>query len=115
MDNLLYLLKIIYKKKLWLLTIPLAVAIVVYIILSAQPKQYKSETTIYTGIISGFSATTTNEKQDWVSVNNALENLMSIVLSEATLENVYLKLFARNLVNVDMNSDNEYLTAKSSR
>ena len=115
MENLLYLIKILYKKRWLLLAVPFAVALIVYVILSSQPSMYKSETTIYTGIISGYNASTTGERQDWSAVNNALENLISIVLAESTLENVYLKLLARNLVNLDGNKDNEVLTAKSSR
>ena len=115
MENLLFLIRIVFKKWKWLLAIPFVAAVAVYCLLSHQPKQYNSQTTIYTGIVSGLNASTESEKQDWMSVNNALDNLMSIILSESTLENVYLRLLARNMVHADLNQDNEYLTAKSSR
>lgn len=81
-----------------------------------QPKIYKSNTTIYTGIVSGYDVLSASAgNQDWLAVNNAIENLLSIIRAESTLENVFLKLLARNLINLDIHNDNEFQTVKSSR
>ncbi len=111
-----YVLKILYKRRWWLLGISLLAAVVVYIFMSMQPKIYKSGTTIYTGIVSGYDVLSSSSgNQDWMAVNNAIDNLISIVKAESTLENVYLRLLARNLINLDLNKDNEYQTVASSR
>lgn len=115
MKTFIYILKVLYKKKWMLLIIPLLVAIIVYIFLSTQPSKYKSSTTVYTGIISGYDAYSANSSvQDWMAVNNAIDNLINIIHAESTLETVFLRLIARNLVHCDPKSDNEFLSASSS-
>lgn len=114
MYTILYLLKILYKKKWMILLIPLVVALFVYSILSTRPNQYKSSTTIYTGIISG-SNMLSDSRMDWQTISNNIDNLLSIVKSETTLENVFLKLITQDLMYMDVDNDNEYLTSLSSR
>ena len=115
MHTLLYIIKTLYKKKWMLLIIPLIAAITVYFILSSQPKTYKSSTTVYTGIVSGYDVMSSSSHQDWLTISNNIDNLLSIVKSETTLENVFLKLIAQDLINMDVDNDNDYLTAVSSR
>lgn len=116
MQTVLYIIKILYKKRWWLAGISLLASVIVYILMSLQPKVYKSSTTIYTGIVSGYDVlSSTSGSQDWMSVNNAIDNLISIVKAESTLENVYMKLLARNLINLNLEEDNEFQTVKSSR
>lgn len=116
MQTILYILKILYKKRWWLFVVPLLSASLVYFFLSRQPKTFKSSTTIYTGIVSGYDVlSSTAGSQDWMAVNNAIDNLISIVKAESTLENVSLKLLSRNLVNINPDEDNEYMTVKSSK
>lgn len=116
MQTILYILKILYKKRWWIFIVPLLSASLVYFVLSRQPKTFKSSTTIYTGIVSGYDVlSSTAGSQDWMAVNNAIDNLISIVKAESTLENVSLKLLSRNLVNINPDEDNEYMTAKSSK
>lgn len=115
MNTFLFILKTLYKKKWLVLLVPLAVAIIVYLFLSAKPPQYKSSTTIYTGIISGYDAFSgSSAARDWMSVNNAIDNLINIIKAETTLETVSLRLLARNLVHCDETRDNEFLTQASS-
>ena len=115
MQTLLYIIKTLYKKKWMLFLIPLAIAIIVFLFLSSQPKMYRSNTTVYTGIVSGYDVFSSSSGiHDWMSVNNSVENLINIVKAESTLETVSLKLLARNLTHMDVESDNEYLTAFSS-
>lgn len=116
MQTILYILKILYKKRWWIFIVPLLSASLVYFVLSRQPKTFKSSTTIYTGIVSGYDVlSSTAGSQDWMAVNNAIDNLISIVKAESTLENVSLKLLSRNLVNINPDEDNEYMTVKSSK
>lgn len=116
MRTILHLIKILYKKKWWLTIAPVVAALLVYIILSHQPKQYQSSTTIYTGIVSGYDIFSESAgHQDWLTITNAIDNLLSIIKAESTLENVSMRLLARNLVNLDIENDNEFLRAESSR
>ena len=115
MHNLLYVIKTLYKRKWLIISIPLLTAIVVYFILSSQPKTYRSSTTVYTGIVSGYDVfSSTSGMHDWMTVNNAVDNLINIVKAESTLEEVSLQLLARNLVHLNTEADNEFLTAFSS-
>jgi len=116
MKVLQYILKIIFRKRWLILSLATIAAIIVYILMSAQPKVYKSKTVIYTGIGSGYDVVSSGgERQDWLAVENTIENLISIVQSENTLENVFLRLVARNLSHLDIHNDNEFQTAESSR
>ena len=115
METLLYIIKTLYKKKWMLILIPLAVAVIVFFILSGKPKTYGSSTTVYTGIVSGYDVFSSSSGiHDWMSVNNAVDNLVNIVKAESTLETVFLRLLARNLTHINCLADNEYLTASSS-
>lgn len=52
-------------------------------------------TTVYTGIVSGYDITTTEgTRQDWNIINNAMDNLINIILSQSTLKNVSMRLYA---------------------
>ena len=116
MQTFLYIVKTLFKKRRLLFLVPLAIALIVFVFLSRQPKQYRSSTTLYTGIVSGYDVLSSSSGvQDWMSVNNAVDNLINIVKAESTLENVSLRLLARNLVHCDPGQDNEFLTAESSR
>ena len=116
MSTLLYILRLLFKRKWWLLSLPTVVAIIVAIILSRKPDTYKSSTTIYTGIVSGYDIMTISSgSQDWLSINNAVDNLLSIIKAESTLENVSLRLLAQDLVHLDTENDNDFLLAATSQ
>ena len=84
--------------------------------MGAQPRNYKSMTTVYTGIVSGYDITTTEgTRQDWNIINNAMDNLINIILSQSTLKNVSMRLYAQGLTHLDPDNDNQYLTARTSR
>ncbi|WP_210517323.1 hypothetical protein [Hymenobacter terricola] len=48
-------------------------------------KSYASETTIYTGIASGYSLTG-NSESDYFRTSNAFDNLLSLIKSRETRE-----------------------------
>ena len=73
-------------------------------------------TTANTGIVSGYDITTTEgTRQDWNIINNAMDNLINIILSQTTLKNVSMRLYAQGLTHLDPDNDNQYLTARTSR
>ena len=116
MNYIAYTARFLYRIKWWLILCPLLVALLVYIKMGTKPRNYKSTTTIYTGIVSGYDITTTEgSRQDWNVINNAMDNLINIILSQSTLKNVSLRLYAQGLTHLDPDNDNQYLSARTSR
>lgn len=107
-----YLLKFLYRIKWWLILCPLAVALLVYFYMGRQPRMFKSSTTIYTGVVSGYDLENGEAaSQDWNVINNAMDNLINIILSQSTLHNVSMRLYAMNMTHGDTEQDNNYLLA----
>lgn len=116
MNYIAYIARFLYRIKWWLILCPLLVALLVYMKMGTKPRNYKSTTTIYTGIVSGYDITSTEgTRQDWNVINNAMDNLINIILSQSTLKNVSLRLYAQGLTHLDPENDNQYLTARTSR
>src|SRR5690606_19437251 len=68
----------------------------------------------YTGIVSGYTIESGNGVNgDYVSVSNAMDNLINIILSENTLKRVSYRLYARNMVHGDLQKDNQYISSSS--
>ena len=116
MNYIAYTARFLYRIKWWLILAPIIVALAVFFKMGAQPRNYKSMTTVYTGIVSGYDITTTEgTRQDWNIINNAMDNLINIILSQTTLKNVSMRLYAQGLTHLDPDNDNQYLTARTSR
>ena len=96
MNYIAYTARFLYRIKWWLILAPIIVALAVFFKMGAQPRNYKSMTTVYTGIVSGYDITTTEgTRQDWNIINNAMDNLINIILSQTTLKNVSMRLYAQ--------------------
>lgn len=116
MNYIAYIARFLYRIKWWLIICPLLVALAVFLKMGSQPRTYKSSTTVYTGIVSGYDITTAEgTRQDWNVINNAMDNLINIILSQTTLKNVSMRLYAQDLTHLDPENDNQYLTARTSR
>ncbi|MCH4155120.1 MAG: hypothetical protein LKF31_02330 [Muribaculaceae bacterium] len=72
------------------------------------------KTSIYTGIVSGSSISTSDDQQSTSiqTVNNTFDNLINLITTQTTLENVALKLFAMDMIYGNKKADNQYITAK---
>lgn len=106
-----YIIRILSKKWLLLLLLPMAAAIAVFAVMSRNPLMYKSSSTIYTGIVSGYDVLASESSaRDWMSVNNAIDNLMSVIKAESTLSNVSMRLLALNVSHLDCKDESEYMT-----
>ena len=111
-----YILKFLYRIKWWLILCPIAVALLVYLYMGRQPRYYRSTSTIYTGIVSGYDLENgEGSRQDWNIINNAMDNLINIIKSQSTLHNVSMRLYARNMVHGDPEQDNNYIYARNYR
>lgn len=111
-----YILKFLFRIKWWLIICPIAVALLVYLYMGRQTRYYRSTSTIYTGIVSGYDLENgEGSRQDWNIINNAMDNLINIIKSQSTLHNVSLRLYARNMVNGNPDEDNNYILARNHR
>lgn len=54
MNYIAYTARFLYRIKWWLILAPIIVALAVFFKMGAQPRNYKSMTTVYTGIVSGY-------------------------------------------------------------
>ena len=64
-----------------------------------MPKDYSTNTVIYTGIASGYDITTgENSKVDYFAVNTAFDNFINIIKARETVEMVALQLLAQHML-----------------
>ena len=97
--SLIIFFRIILKNFKWLMIFPLILAISVFYFTRNIPREYLSSATVYTGIASGYSITDDGDtKIDNFQINNAFDNLINMVKSRETIEEVALKLLAQHLV-----------------
>lgn len=96
--NLLKIVRLALKHIKLVLIIPLLLVILVFILSFNKPKNFKSNTTIYTGLASGYSIeTANNSKIDYFTANNAFDNLINIIKSRETLKETSIRLLAQHL------------------
>ena len=90
--------RLIYRNLKLLFFIPVLMAVTVFFLTKNQPKEYGSGSLIYTGIASGYNIESgEGDKVDYHSVNNAFDNLLTIIKSRHTYEEVGLRLLSQHL------------------
>lgn len=111
MEIIQYVTRFLYRIRWYLLIIPLVAVIIAWFMTREIPKKYDVETTIYTGIISGYSL------EGSVAVNSRVNmaNLMNIIQTDNTLKRVAIRLMARCLMYGDPEHDNNYISAEHFR
>ena len=90
------ILRLLARKWLLLLLVPLVLSVSTFYFGRHLPKTYSSDTTIYTGIASGYSLTG-NAGADFNSTNNAFDNLVNLITARSTKEEVVYQLLATHL------------------
>lgn len=91
--------RLLYRNALILMTIPFILAGSVFMFTMNQDREYEANALIYTGIASGFNIESGSEdKLDYKAVNNAFDNLILVIQSRFTLEEVSLRLLAKHLM-----------------
>ncbi len=111
MKTILYILRIIYRIRLWLVGVPLVVTLLAIFFTRHMVKSYEVNSTIYTGVASGYSIESNTVTVDWNMINNEIDNIINIIYSQTTLHRVSLRLYARNMINGNPDKDNNYITA----
>lgn len=112
MDTFRYLVRFLYKIRWYLVILPLIALIVAWFMTRNMQRVYDTNTTIYTGMITGYNMEGNG------SGNNSqtnITNLMLIITTDNTIHEVALKLFARCMMYGNPNKDNNYITAEHFR
>ncbi len=112
MKTILYILRIIYRVRLWLVGIPLIVTLLAVYFTRNMPRSFEVNSRIYTGVASGYSIDAMGTAVvDWNTINNEMDNIINIIYSQTTLKNVSIRLYARNMINGNPDKDNTFITA----
>jgi uncharacterized protein involved in exopolysaccharide biosynthesis len=112
MDTFRYLIRFLYKIRWYLVILPLIALIVAWFMTRNMQRVYDTNTTIYTGMITGYNMEGNG------SGNNSqtnITNLMLIITTDNTIHEVALQLFARCMMYGNPNKDNNYITAEHFR
>lgn len=114
MEYLRYIFRFFYRIRWWLICLPIIAGIIAYFVAQRQDSEYDVETTVYTGIISGYNIETNSN----IAVSqpaNSMDNLMNIITSESTLKKVSIRLYAQCMIHGNTEEDNNYIQAKNYR
>ena len=94
--NFTYFIKLLIRRWIWLIVLPVIAATAVYMMSKRAPKTYRSTMTIYTGLTSGVSIDAQTSNVDYSQALIAYDNLLNVMRSEKTLGEVGLRLFCRS-------------------
>lgn len=96
--NLLFFVRILLRHIGLLISVPILLGGLVFLLTKNQPKVYDSKARIYTAFASGSTIELDNTKFDYSKTNIAYDNLMNLIRSKATIEKVALKLFTQHML-----------------
>lgn len=114
MEYILYISRFLYRIRWWLLIGTAAITFAVYYLGKRKlGKSYYVEATLYTGVASGYGIEGGSNRVDWATAQNAMDNLISIIKAESTLQRVSMRLYARSLIYGDPEKDNEYIKSSN--
>ena len=114
MDLFRYLVRFLFKIRWYLIILPLIALIVAWFLTRNMERVYDTNTTIYTGMITGYNI----EGGTGTAGGNAqtnIKNLMLIVTTDNTIHEVSLRLFARCMMYGNPGKDNNYISAEHFR
>ena len=114
MDYFRYIVRFLYKIRWYLVILPLIAVVVAWFLTRNMERIYTAETTIYTGMITGYNI----EGGTGIAGGNAqtnMEDLKIIIQSNSTIHEVALRLFARCMMYGNPNKDNNYISAEHYR
>jgi len=90
--------RVVYKNLLWLLIFPALTALLVIFLTRDIKREYATSSSLYTGAASGTNlANPLASQMDYLSVNNAFDNMIAVIKSRETLTEVNLRLMAKHL------------------
>mgnify|MGYP007133702105 CR=1 FL=1 len=113
MDLFRYIVRFLYKIRWYLVILPLIALIVAWFMTRNMDRVYDTNTTIYTGMITGYNIEGTGSGGGLSQTN--ITNLMLLITTDATVHETALRLFARCMMYGNPNKDNNYISAEHFR
>lgn len=107
--NLLFFIRILMRHIVLLITVPILMAVIVFFLTKNQPKVYDSKARVYTGFATGSSIELENTRLELNKTNIAYENLLNLIRSRTTIEEVALRLFTQHML---LDKPNERIIGK---
>ena len=114
MDLFRYIVRFLYKIRWYLIILPLIALIVAWFATRNMERVYDANTTIYTGMITGYNLEGGSGAAGGQSQTN-ITNLMLLMTTDVTIHEVSLRLFARCLMYGNPSKDNNYISSEHFR
>ena len=114
MDLFRYIVRFLYKIRWYLVILPMIALIVAWFLTRHMERVYDTNTTIYTGMITGYNIEGGTGTAGGNSQTN-ITNLMLIITTDNTIHEVALRLFGRCMMYGNPNKDNNYISAEHFR
>ncbi len=114
MDLFRYIVRFLFKIRWYLIILPLIALIVAWFLTRNMDRVYDTNTTIYTGMITGYNIEGGVGSAGGNSQTN-ITNLMLLITTDATIHEVSLRLFARCMMYGNPNKDNNYISSEHFR
>ena len=114
MDIFRYIVRFLFKIRWYLIILPLIALVVAWFMTRNMPRVYDTNTTIYTGMITGYNI----EGGTGTAGGNAqtnITNLILIIQTDNVVHEVALRLFARCMMYGSTTKDNNYISAEHFR
>ena len=114
MDIFRYIVRFLYRIRWYLAILPMFALVVSWFMTRNMERQYDTNTTIYTGMITGYNiegGTGTAGGNAQININN----LILIISTDNTIHEVSLRLFARCMMYGNERKDNNYISAEHFR
>lgn len=114
MDIFRYIVRFLYKIRWYLVVLPMISLVVAWFMTRNMERIYDTNTTIYTGMITGYNIEGGSGTAGGNPQTN-ITNLMLIIQTDNTIHEVALKLFGRCMMYGNEHKDNNYITAEHFR
>jgi len=114
MDLFRYIVRFLYKIRWYLIILPLIALIIAWFMTRNMERVYDANTTIYTGMITGYNLEGGSGAAGGNSQAN-ITNLMLMMTTDVTIHEVSLRLFARCMMYGNPSKDNNYISSEHFR
>jgi capsular polysaccharide biosynthesis protein len=114
MDLFRYIVRFLFKIRWYLVILPLIALIVAWFLTRNMERIYNTNTTIYTGMITGYNVEGGTGTAGGHAQTN-ITNLILIIQTDNVIHEVALRLFARCMMYGSTTKDNNYISAEHFR
>ena len=114
MDLFRYIVRFLYKIRWYLIILPLIALIVAWFMTRNMERVYDANTTIYTGMITGYNIEGGSGAAGGNNQAN-ITNVMLLMTTDVTIHEVSLRLFARCMMYGNPSKDNNYISSEHFR